>query len=98
MSIPGLVLLLFVLAALELAASKFDWIPWRRGRKRRMATGLAAEELFSFLYATKRAELDQRDTELVMPQLEEDGAPPRNRIDLDHGTAVLDLSGRERGS
>ncbi|TNC27416.1 DUF6191 domain-containing protein [Amycolatopsis alkalitolerans] len=89
LSIPGLVVGLFVLALLESAGARLNWLPWRR-RSTRSAAGLANEELFSFLYGTKRVELEQRDIELVLPQREEDGAPPRSSVDLEAGVAFLE--------
>jgi cobyrinic acid a,c-diamide synthase len=76
---------------LEVFAAKLNWLPWRRraGGGRRMASSVGTEELFAFLYATKRNELEQRQAELVMVQTEEDGAPPRMRVDLDAGKVVL---------
>ncbi|WP_158879507.1 DUF6191 domain-containing protein [Amycolatopsis anabasis] len=103
-SIPGLFLLLFFAVIFELFGGwlgRFRWIPWkpRRGENsssglgggKRMAAALGTEEMFAFLYQTKRNELRQRDVELVMSQEEDDGAPPRSRIDLERGTAYLKL-------
>jgi hypothetical protein len=95
LTIPGLFVLFFVLAVLE----RFRWLPRRRTRSKRMATaaGIAGEELLSFYNATKGYELEQRRADLIMPQTEDDDAPPASpvspvsRIDLDSGTAVLKL-------
>jgi hypothetical protein len=97
LTVPGLFVLLFVLAVLE----RFRWLPRRRARSTRMAgaAGIAGEELLSFYNVTKKYELEQRRSDLIMPQTEGDAAPPTSpvppvsRIDLDAGTAVLKLPG-----
>jgi hypothetical protein len=79
MSIPGLVCLLVVLAALErfgLWASGRSRLPGRRNRTRDSLSGTGIEELGAFFYAGKRIELEQRQSELVMPERETSGDPP----------------------
>lgn len=56
------------------------------------STRLAAagvEEITAFWYGSKRDELDQRAAQSMLRDEDTDGAPPRDRIDLDHGRAVL---------
>ena len=92
MSLPGLVVLLVVLAALErfgLWASDRSWLPWRRKREGTPVSAAGFEELDAFFVAGKRHELDQRNHSLVMRQDEEDGAPPLLTVDLNHQRIVL---------
>jgi Family of unknown function (DUF6191) len=79
LSIPGLVVMLVVLAALErfgLWAGRRSWLPGRGDRTRDSLSGTGIEELGAFFYAGKRAELEHRKTELVLPESETNGAPP----------------------
>lgn len=56
------------------------------------------EEMHAIFYATKRHELDQRRTSLILRDDEESGAPPRSKVDLERGTAVIRTSAlRRRG-
>ncbi|MEV4311637.1 DUF6191 domain-containing protein [Actinocrispum sp. NPDC049592] len=84
MSLPALVVLLIALGILERV--------WRRARRQRKTggelSGLAFDEFTSFLYGTKRVELDQRATQSLMREEENDGAPP-NQVDLDRGVVTL---------
>lgn len=89
LTLPGLVCLLVLLAALErfgLWAGR-SWLPWRRNRPRVSAT--AFDELAATLYAGKRAELEQRRIELVLRDDQHDGAPPRGGVDLAGGVVQL---------
>lgn len=95
MSVPGLMFLLLLGIVFE---RMFRWVRDRRrgvehvtgmGRGKRMAAARGTEELFAFLFGTRRNELDHRDVELVLRQDEEDGAPPGSRIDLDAGVVRL---------
>jgi hypothetical protein len=82
MSLPGLVCLLVVLAVVELVV------------RRRRGTPLSAvgfEQLGATFEAGKADELEHRKSELMMRDDEEDGAPPRSRVDLDGGTASIKL-------
>ncbi|MEU4806865.1 DUF6191 domain-containing protein [Actinosynnema sp. NPDC023587] len=86
MSVPGLAVLLFALATGE------KLVQWARRREGHHAvvsqTGL--DEFTLMLYGTKLAELDQRRTEVMLRDEEEDGAPPHDRaIDLDSGAVRL---------
>ena len=88
MSFPALVVLLFALAIFEVWGRRF--LPWhRRGQGRRMASSVAMEELVAGMYGTKRYELEQRQVDVMLVQHEEDGAPPRTRVDLDAGKVVI---------
>jgi hypothetical protein len=90
LTLPGLVMLLVVLAAVEHAWS-------RRGirsplhRRARHALSAGGMDVFSAaLFPGKAVDLEeQRVREMRQDDLE-DGAPPRRRIDLDSGVAYLD--------
>lgn len=92
MSLPGLVFLLVLLAALErfgLWASHRSWLPWRRKREGTPVSAAGFEELDAFMGAGKRHELDERNHSLMMRQDEDDGAPPEMKIDLAGNRVVL---------
>jgi hypothetical protein len=84
-SLPALAVLLIALAILERV--------WRRIRREQKGTepisGVAFEEFTSFLYGTKRVELDQRATQSLLREEQNDGAPP-HQVDLDKGIAFLE--------
>src|ERR1044072_5160179 len=85
MSIPGLVVLLVVLAALErfgLWAGCRSRLTGRAARTSESLSGTAIEELGAFFYAGKRAELEHRKTELVLPHSETSGEPPAGALIL----------------
>jgi Family of unknown function (DUF6191) len=91
MTLPGLVVGLVALAAVD----RIGWwvsgrsgLPWYRdGRRPAPASGL--DELQALFYASKRPAIEQRRIELMLRDDEHDGAPPRIRIDLDAGRAVI---------
>ena len=82
LSLPALVAALFVLAVVERAV--------RRRKGTPMATA-GIGELGATFEPGKRDELEYRKEERQLRDEEGDGAPPRSRIDLDGGTAVLKL-------
>jgi Family of unknown function (DUF6191) len=93
MSLPGLVVMLVVLAALErfgLWAGNRSWLPWRRKREGTPVSAAGFEELDAFFGAGKRHELDERNHSLVLREDEEEGAPPLMKIDLDGNRVVLE--------
>ncbi len=91
MTLPGLAVALVVLAAVD----RIGWwisgrsgLPWRRdGRRPVTAAGL--DELQSIFHSGKRHAIEQRRLELVLRDDEQDGAPPRVRIDLDAHRVVV---------
>lgn len=92
MSLPGLVFLLVLVAALErfgLWASDRSWLPWRRKRTGTPVSAAGFEELDAFMGAGKRHELDERNHSLMMRHDEDDGAPPAMKVDLDGNRVVL---------
>lgn len=92
MSLPGLVVLLVVVAALErfgLWASNRSWLPWRRNRVGTPVSAAGFEQMDAFFGSGKQHELDQRNHSLMLRQEEEDGAPPLMEVDLDGNRIVL---------
>lgn len=87
MTLPALVLLLFALGMLELAAAKRK--PGSKHGSAMSSTGF--DILQEALYPSKKHEIEQRDHEALMAEEDAEGAPPRTRIDLDKGTAHIHL-------
>lgn len=72
---------------------------WASGVKRsgRVVTAPGVEELAAAFQGSKRIELEQRQSELMLRDDETDGAPPSsNRIDLTSGRAVIRVNGDRR--
>ncbi|WP_199442179.1 DUF6191 domain-containing protein [Umezawaea beigongshangensis] len=87
-SLPGLVCLLVVLAALErigLWVRRRSWLPWRRDSTGASTpiSAIGFEELGAALYAGKRDELEHRESERRRRDDADDGAPPHTTVDLD---------------
>ncbi len=96
MTLPGLVLLLLALAAVDqllLRARGRGVVPWRRDSQ---VSSTGFDLLHAALSPGKADQLAQRRTEELVRDDEEDGAPPRRAIDLDAGVARLRLPGSER--
>jgi len=85
LSIPGLACLLFLLAVGERA---IRWFRRRRGEAP-VLSGAAFDQVTLLFYATKQAELDQRQTDSMLRDEEAEAAPPRGAIDLDGGVVRL---------
>jgi hypothetical protein len=92
LSLPGLVVGLIALAALERLGS---WagarklLPW--GRKGTPVSASGFEELDALFSTGKRLELEERKSHTLMRDEEEAGAPPRTKVDLDRGTVRIVL-------
>ncbi|MGW0007122.1 DUF6191 domain-containing protein [Nocardia grenadensis] len=87
---PIAVFLLGAVAALRWVYTRFPKTGHSTGE--RTSTRLAAagvEELTAFWYGSKRDQLDHRAAQTMLRDEESDGAPPRDRIDLAAGQAVL---------
>ncbi|MEU8547906.1 DUF6191 domain-containing protein [Streptomyces roseoverticillatus] len=105
MMVGLLCMTVLVIVPFTLASARY--VVLRSGRPARLRRRLAArtphggvglgatvtEELHAFLNANKRVTMEQRQTELVLRDDTQDGAPPRMGVDLDAGTAVV----RRRG-
>jgi hypothetical protein len=89
LTIPGIAVLLVVLAVVERTASRLR----RRSplaHRHRAALSAAGTDVFSAALVPGRAvDLEQRRASELMREDETDGAPPRSRIDLDAGVAHL---------
>lgn len=96
LTLPGLVCLLVLLAALEgfghWTRSR-SWLPWRRrwrtGAAPPTMSGIAIQELDAFMSAGRRLELEEHKSMSMMRHDDETGAPPRIQVDLDKGTATF---------
>ncbi|MFE7791633.1 DUF6191 domain-containing protein [Streptomyces sp. NPDC057460] len=93
MTLPGLVILLTVLAfadQLLLRAGRAGVLPWRNGARQGQISATGFEQLHASLSPGKQNELKERHSALLMRDDEEDGAPPnRTTVDLARGTAVV---------
>ena len=91
LTLPGLVLLLVALAVAEHAWSRLG----RRSplfRRDRHALSAGGMDVFSAaLFPGKAVDLEQQRIREMTRDDVEDGAPPYGRIDLDSGTAYLDV-------
>ena len=94
MTIPGLVCLLALVALVDqlaLRAGRAKWIPWRGTGREGQISATGFEQLHATFAAGKQAQLDERKSSLMLKDDQGDGAPPRSRVDLDGGLAVLRL-------
>ncbi|MGW1733666.1 DUF6191 domain-containing protein [Streptomyces sp. NBC_00121] len=93
MTLPGLVILLTVLAfadQLLLRAGRAGVLPWRNTARQGQISATGFEQLHASLSPGKQNELKERQSALLMRDDEEDGAPPsRTTVDLAKGTAVV---------
>ena len=89
LTLPGLVVLLVVLASLEHAWSRFG----RRSRlhgSERHALSAGGLDVFSAALVPGRAvDLEEQRARELRRDDVEDGAPPSGRVDLDSGVAYL---------
>ncbi|WP_380277649.1 DUF6191 domain-containing protein [Kitasatospora purpeofusca] len=102
MTIPGLVCLLVALAfvdQLALRARRSRLVPWRGTGREGQISATGFEQLHAQFAAGKQHELDERQSTLMLRDEEDDGAPPRTRVDLASGVAVVvPPSGSRAGS
>ncbi|WP_371480367.1 DUF6191 domain-containing protein [Kitasatospora sp. NBC_00315] len=92
MSVPGLVCALVALAfvdQLALRARRSRWIPWRGSGREGQISATGFEQLHAQFAAGKQHELEQRRTTLMLRDEDGEGAPPRTRVDLARGRAVV---------
>ena len=97
MSIPGLVVLLTVVIALErfgLWVNRVSWLPWRRHRAG-MPVSATAFDTLDAVFTDRNAEFERRVTQSMWREDAETGAPPFG-VDLDTGRATLPRAGRPR--
>ncbi|MEU1547471.1 DUF6191 domain-containing protein [Nocardia sp. NPDC005745] len=81
--IPGWVILLVLVAVYELTVNK------RRRRRRTPVSGTFTDEFTALFYATKRMELDHRESVSMLRDEQDEGAPPLVGVDLEHHRVVL---------
>ncbi|WP_425825417.1 DUF6191 domain-containing protein [Streptomyces fractus] len=95
MTLPGLVIVLTLLAFVDqllLRAGRAGVLPWRPGIRQGQVSATGFEQLHGALSPGKQHELKERQSALVIPDNEDDGAPPnRTTVNLDGGTAVVRL-------
>lgn len=95
MTLPGLVILLTVLAFVDqllLRAGRAGLLPWRNGARQGQISATGFEQLHATFSPGKQSELKERQSALLLRDDEEDGAPPnRTLVDLEGGTAVVRL-------
>ncbi|MER5452680.1 DUF6191 domain-containing protein [Streptomyces sp. NPDC002766] len=100
MTLPGLVVVLTLLAfadQLMLRAGRAGVLPWRNSVRQGQISATGFEQLHASLSPGKQNELKERQSALVMPDNEDDGAPPnRTTVDLDGGTAVVRMPRLDR--
>ncbi|MFB7472447.1 DUF6191 domain-containing protein [Kitasatospora sp. NPDC056184] len=92
MTIPGLVCLLVGLAfvdQLALRARRSRLVPWRGTGREGQISATGFEQLHAQFAAGKQHQLDERQSTLMLRDEEGDGAPPRTRVDLASGVAVV---------
>jgi hypothetical protein len=92
MTLPGLVLVLLLLAVVEQGASRLRrcGLLTRRHRPARTATGM--DFMAALTQPEKHLELQQRATDKVRRLEQGDGAPRRHTVDLHAGTARITRS------
>lgn len=89
MTLPGLVLLLVVVAAVEqVAARRGARSPLTRARRSGLSAG--GMDVFSAaLMPGRQVDLDEQRSRQLVADDAEQGGPPRGRIDLGSGVAYL---------
>lgn len=91
-----LTLLAFV-DQLLLRAGRAGALPWRNSAPQGQVSATGFEQLHASLSPGKQNELKERQSALVIPDNEDDGAPPnRTTVDLAAGTAVVRVPRPER--
>ncbi|MER6158229.1 DUF6191 domain-containing protein [Streptomyces sp. NPDC001868] len=93
MTLPGLVTVLTLLAFVDqllLRAGRSGALPWRNSARQGQISATGFEQLHASFSPGKQNELKERQSALVLPDNEDDGAPPhRTTVDLAGGTAVV---------
>lgn len=90
LTLPGLVVLLVVVAALEHAWSRTGRRSRLHGRERHALSAGGMDVFSAALFPGKAVDLEEQRVREMRRDDVEDGAPPRTRIDLDSGVAYLD--------
>ena len=90
LTLPGLVVLLVVLASLEHAWSRLGRRSRLHGRQRHALAAGGMDVFSAALFPGKAVDLEEQRVREMRRDDVEDGAPPYARIDLDSGVAYLD--------
>ena len=90
LTLPGLVVLLVVLASLEHAWSRLGRRSRLHGRERHALSAGGLDVFSAALVPGRAVDLEQQRVREVRRDDVEDGAPPYGRIDLASGVAYLD--------
>jgi len=91
MVLPGLAILLVVLAAAEQAWSRRGRRSLLHGRERHALSAGGLDVFSAALFPGKAIDLEQQRVREMTRDDVDDGAPPYGRIDLDSGVAYLDV-------
>ncbi|MGW4719823.1 DUF6191 domain-containing protein [Nocardia sp. NPDC004260] len=92
MTIPGLAVLLILLAFAEVAWNELTGgraLPWTRNRSGLPVAAAGFEDVTAVFQGGKHHEFEQRMTTLMHREDASDGAPPRDEVDLGAGSARL---------
>ena len=91
LTLPGLVLGLLAVAAIDQLMLRLRGRGLLRWRRDTQVSSTGFDLLHAALSPGKADELAQRHSEELVRDDEAEGAPPRSRVDLDAGTALLGL-------
>ena len=93
LTLPGLVILLTVLAIVDqilFRAGRAGLLPWRNSARQGQVASTGFEQLHATFSPGKHEELKARASTLILRDDEEDGAPPgQSQIDLDAETVTM---------
>ena len=90
LTLPGLVILLVVLACAEHAWSRLGRRSPLHGRRRHALSAGGMDVFSAALFPGRAVDLEQQRVRETIRDDVDDGAPPYGRIDLDRGIAWLD--------
>ena len=90
LTLPGLVILLVVLAAAEHAWSRLGRRSRLHGRERHALSAGGMDVFSAALFPGKARDLEEQRVREMRRDDVDDGAPPYDRIDLDSGVACID--------
>ncbi|WP_329191105.1 DUF6191 domain-containing protein [Actinacidiphila glaucinigra] len=91
MPLPGLVILLIGVAFVDQVPRLGRW-----GGRSGQVSSTGFEQPHASFSPGRRSELDERRATLMLRDEGGDGAPPRSRVDLGRGTALIVVAGRDR--
>jgi hypothetical protein len=93
LTLPGLVILLVGVAAVEHACSRVGRRSPLHGRERHALSAGGLDVFSAALSPGREADLEQQRVREIRRDDVNDGEPPHARIDLDSGVAHLDVGG-----